>query len=133
MDIKIDTSAVQKRMDDMLAKIEHVRRYDLKNTMSDWQVQDMHRHKPFTMRWLKAFKVQTKVRPHSLYETERSARYQRREGGRIIRLAARGSRRAGPVFRAFEPKTSTRPILRTELEYRLMERMREMIQEKLTW
>src|SRR5215475_293447 len=133
MDITIDTAAVEQRLNDMLKKIEHVRRHDLRDTMSDWQVQDMHRNRPFTMRWLKLFKVQTRVRPHSLYETKRSAQYQRRQGGRIVRLAARGSRRAGQVFRQFEPKMSTRPYLRAELKVQLLGRMRDMMQEKLTW
>jgi hypothetical protein len=69
------------------------------------------------------------VRPHSRYEVERSAAYQRHEA----RLVLRGGRRVLSRLEHWEMKTSTRPILRDELLQRLRERLVEMLKAKVNW
>jgi hypothetical protein len=139
MKIEIDTEAVEKRLTEMRDKITHFKRYDLGAEMSDWQVEDMDRHKPFTMRYRREGKAQTVIRPHSLYEMLRSegvslATPQRRHFARVVRKHLKR-----PVGRQYFTRLrehrhwSTRPILRAQLEHQLFNRMVELMRQKLTW
>jgi len=117
------TAAIEYR--EMEEKIDHLKSVDLGNELSDWQTQDLHRHRPFTMRSRRAGRAATVIRPHSLFEVKRSAAYQRRMGRRV----ARGGRRAMVWFTRWEVLRSMRPILRPEM----LERLSEIVSEKLKW
>jgi hypothetical protein len=124
---------VQHKVDHMLQSIDHLKRVDLGAELSEWQTEDLHRNKPFTMRYRRAGRAVTVIRPHSLFEVKRSAAYQRKAGRRLIRLAKRPSRKAAAAFRAFQARISARAILRQEMLERLVERLGEMVAEKIKW
>jgi hypothetical protein len=137
-DISLDTKDVDRRLDEMAAKIRHFKSVDLGQEMSAWQTEDMHRHRPFTMRFRKEGKVQTTVRQHSLYEMLKSE-------GVILESKVR-SRYARAVKKHLKHPVkrlrlryrehrhwSQRPILRAALEQTLGERMVRLLEEKLSW
>jgi hypothetical protein len=124
---------VQHKVDHMLQSLEHLRTTDIGRELSDWQVEDLNRNKPFTMRYRRAGKAQTVIRAHSLFEVKRSQAYQRRGALKLIRLTKRPSRRAAAAFRLIQQRTSMRAILRAEMLERLVERLGEMAAEKLKW
>jgi hypothetical protein len=132
MEISIDVSALEKKITTMLAQIDHFKRVDIGAELSDWQTHDMHRHRPFTMRSRAKGKATTKIRPHSLFETKRSALARER----ILRRARASARRRKEFFAA-PPRSirrwSSRPILRQELEDVLDNRLRTAFREKLKW
>jgi len=132
--IEVDATKLLERIDGMIKKIDHFKRVDLGNELSAWQTEDLHRNRPFTMRSRARGTATTKIRPHSLYEVEHSARAQMRYAQRMRRR----TRRIGsiaitpsplPMFRHW----STRPILRSEMIQRLIERMNTALAEKLKW
>ena len=125
--------AVQHKIDHMLQSLDHLKRVDIGHELSEWQVEDLNRNKPFTMRYRRAGRAETVIRPHSLFEVKRSQAYQRKAGRRLIRLTKRPSRKAAAAFRAFQMRTSARAILRAEMLERLVERLGEMAAEKLKW
>jgi len=125
--------AVQHSVDHMLQSIDHLKSVDIGRELADWQVEDMHRNRPFVMRYRRAGRAVTVVRPHSLYEVERSARYQCKAGRRLIRLMKKPSRKAAAAFRLFQARVSARAILRQEMYEKLVERLGEMAAEKLKW
>jgi hypothetical protein len=129
LDISVDTAALSKRMAEMLGKIDHFKRVDLGTGLSDFQTQDMHRNRPFTMRSRARGVAVTKVRPHSLYEMEHSAMATKRIQ-RYLRSTSKRRRKKAPRFSAH---TSTRPILRPQLLSVLQERMTALLAEKITW
>jgi hypothetical protein len=124
----IGAEAVEKRLADMAEKIRHAKAVDIGTELSDWQTEDMHRNRPFTMRSRAKGKATTIIRPHSLREMKHSLRYQRRMGRKV----ARGGKRAMLTFSRWEVKTSMRPILRSALEEQLMERVMAL-RERLKW
>jgi hypothetical protein len=133
-EIKIDTEAVEQRLAEMAEGIEHLKRVDLGQELSDWQSEDLHRNRPFTMRSRAKGRAATVIRPHSLYEIERSIAYQRRGGRSFARLVSgKAGKKTLARYLAFEPKTSMRPFLRPAMYERLVERMVEMAEEKLKW
>jgi hypothetical protein len=129
IDLKIDTEAVLKKCVGMLAKIDHFKRVDIGTGLSDFQVDDMHRHRPFTMRSRARGRAVTKVRPHSLYEMEHSRRATRRIV-RYIKSKAKRRRKQAPRFYMH---TSVRPILRAEMYSALDTRMTNLFIEKIKW
>jgi hypothetical protein len=129
MNITADPSAIIKRLNEMLGKLDHFKRVDIGQELSAWQTEDMHRHRPFTMRSRRKGQAATVIRPHSLYEIKHSERYQRRMARRVIR----GTKKSMAAFARWEGKTSMRPILRAELYQRLQSRMDALLNEKLTW
>jgi hypothetical protein len=134
--IEVDAEAleaVQHKVDHMLQSLDHLGRTDIGRELADWQVEDMHRNRPFVMRYRRAHKAVTVVRPHSLFEVKRSERYQRKAGRRLIRLMKKPSRKAAAAFRLFQARISARAILRAEMLERLTERLGEMVVEKLKW
>jgi hypothetical protein len=126
--ITVDASGPLATITAMLHQIDHFGRVGIGTEMSDWQVEDMHRHRPFTMRNRSQKKASTMVRPHSRYEVNRSRMAQRR-------IARRARRKSGPLAVAAQPqaRTSTRPILRAELLVGFTKRMTEAMHEKLQW
>jgi hypothetical protein len=121
----------------MAQSLEHLRTVDLGRELSEWQVQDVHRNKPFTMRYRKAGRAVTTFRPHSWKQVKKSILYQRR-GGKLLPMALGRRTRKGFLtamarYHAFQPITSTRPYLREELVEQLAERLLEMAQEQLKW
>ena len=127
--IKIEGGAdLYATIDGMIQKLDHFKRVDIGDELSAWQTEDMHRHRPFTMRSRRAGRATTKVRPHSLYEVKRSALAQRRVF-RSIRKQLGKMVTYIPHFLRW----SRRPILRTELYDRLCTRMGDLLQEKIKW
>jgi hypothetical protein len=133
LDISVDAEALSKKIDGMIIKIDHFKRVDLGAGLSDFQTEDMHRHRPFTMRSRAKGMATTKIRPHSLYEMEHSLRATRRVQrfikGRLT-SPAKIRRRKPPRFYVH---TSNRPILREELYSVLEERMVNLLEEKIKW
>jgi hypothetical protein len=117
----------------MAQSLEHLRTVDLGHELSAWQVENVGRDKPFTMKFRKAGRAQTVFRPHAWKQVIRSRRYQRRGGRAILRLAARPSLKAARAVGRFQGLTSTLPILREELVEKLGERLLEMAKEQLRW
>src|SRR5215831_4537153 len=115
MELSIDVSGLVKAVDGMIHRIDHLGRVDIGAELSAWQVDDLHRHRPFTMRNRRAHTATTKIRPHSKYETQHS----RRAFGRAVRRILRDK---PTMYRHW----STRPILRKEMYDRLCERLRTM-------
>jgi len=142
MDISldIDTAALEKRFTRMAEKIDHFKRNTMGSVMSDWQVEDMHRDKPFTMRWRAQGRAQTVVRPHSLYEMIKSqgvllpVKQQRRaiKGLRKNQLTYKLRRGFYKSLREHR-RWSTRDILRKELIDMLMAREWNALQLNLKW
>ena len=87
--------------------------------MSDWQVKDMHRHRPFTLRSRR--KVITKVRPHSLREVLGVKRYLAKKAGKRL------PRRRPHLH------WSTRPILRAALKAKLFQEMTDAFHRAISW
>jgi hypothetical protein len=80
MGIELDTKAIERRLEGMIQKIDHFKRLDVGAELSHWQTEDMHRHRPFTMRSRRAGRAATIIRPHSLYEMKGRRRFARRTG-----------------------------------------------------
>src|SRR6516225_6782530 len=98
----------------MAQSLEHLRTVDLGHELSAWQVENVGRDKPFTMKFRRVGRAETVFRPHA-WQVIRSRRYQRRGGRAILRLAARPSLKAARAVGRFQDLTSTLPILREEL------------------
>ena len=119
--------AVQRKIDDMAHKIGEIKRNDLGDELAEWQEQDMNRSKAYVKRVRRG--VMTTVRPHSRFEMLASRRYQRR----MLRRIKTGTRAAARAWMEFQARTSMRPILRAQLKERLVERMTNLLREKLRW
>ena len=132
LEITIETAELEKQFTSMIEKIDHFKRVDIGNELPDWQVQDMHRNRPFTMRSRARGRAVTKIRPHSLYEVERSAKAR----GRVIARLRRQARRAGQYFVAPTQvirRWSSRPYLRRSLLDVLIDRLRRCFEDKIKW
>src|SRR5262249_42704151 len=131
--IDVQTGPVLARLNGMLDQINHFKRVDLGAGLSQFQTDDMHRDRPFTMRSRGRGTAATIVRPHSLYEMQQSALAQRRfvrARARYERFLSSGKRvrkRKAKYIRiatgAFYARHSTRAILRAELLSALAARM----------
>jgi hypothetical protein len=126
--ISIDTKALSERLGVMIAKIDHFKRVDIGQGLSDFQTADMHRDKPFTMRSRAKGMATTKIRPHSLYEVKKAERTRRK----VIRRFAKATSISPAVARAYL-QYSSRPILRSEMYDVLGTRMTTLLAEKVTW
>jgi hypothetical protein len=125
--ISVDIDPLSKRLGAMLAKIDHFKRVDIGAGLSDFQTQDMHRYRPFTMRSRAKGLAVTKIRQHSLYEMQRSGKATKRMQRYVRSMAKR------PKIPRFYAHTSTRPILREDMLARLDERMTRLLNEKIKW
>jgi hypothetical protein len=133
IDISIDSMALSKRIGMMIAKIDHLKRVDIGIGLSEFQTEDMHRNRPFTMRSRAKGMATTKIRPHSLYEMEHSARASKRVR-RFLRInpktQMRRRRRKPPrIYLHY----SNRPILREEMFSIFVGRMTRIFEEKIKW
>jgi hypothetical protein len=123
--VSADVSGPLASINGMIRKIDHFKRVDIGQELSAWQVEDMHRKRPFTMRNRSRGRATTLVRPHSRYEVNRSRMAQRR----LARRAKRASFTGSAVYR----KWSMRPILRAELLTVLTRRMSDALGRLLVW
>jgi hypothetical protein len=126
--LTVDASGPLATIGSMVRQLSHFGRVGIGQEMSAWQVEDMHRGRPFTMRNRAAKTAATLVRPHSRYEVNRSRKSQRR----IARRARKHGELLALVSQPTRPR-STRPILRAELEVKLHERMSEAFRRELQW
>jgi hypothetical protein len=105
-----------KKFEDMQEKIKDLEHEGLVDEVRNWEVQDVHRHRPAAKR-RRGGRVQTLFRPHSRYEMMKSRRA-------VRKLFRRGR---------YIYKRSMRPILRQVMIDRLQERVNELLVEKLKW
>jgi hypothetical protein len=143
IELDIDTKALSDTVNRMIAQVDHFKRVDIGTGLSDFQVQDMHRHRPFTMRSRAKGLAITKIRPHSLFEVERSAQAAARLARYRRALARAAAQRAfGKRVRKYRRRHttqrlyrhwSTRDILRAEMIAVLTDRMVNLIHTKITW
>ena len=130
-----DVSGPLQLITGMINKVDHFKRVDIGMTMSQWQTEDLHRHKPFTMRSRAKGTAATVVRPHSRFEVLRS-RYAERGQARVAKLLAKPRKRAYrgklAIYRNYR-RWSTRPILREEMYVTLTRRMSDALRAKLTF
>jgi hypothetical protein len=132
---KVDASKAHAAVDGMIKKLNHFRRVDIGMEMSAWQVQDMHRHRPFTMRSRAKGKATTVIRPHSLYEVqqrEKMTKGYERAVRRLLRQLAGSKRKVRKIPKPIH-RTSTRPYLRESMMHVLQQRMQRLLSEKLRW
>jgi hypothetical protein len=106
--------ALHARLTAMTTKLDHFNKVEMRQTMSTWQTDDLHRQHPFTKHTHN--RVQTTVRPHSRRELLGKRKYLRKV---LHQKLPRVRRRSHRIYR----RTSTRPILRAELWQSLVERM----------
>jgi hypothetical protein len=142
LEITVDSKALNDRLKGMIAKLDHFRRVDIGTGLSEFQTDEMHRDRPFTMRSRAKGIAVTKIRPHSLFEMKRSARAQ----GRFVRARKRYEEKwlpSGKKRRKRKPKYvvvaetyrrwSARPILRPEMMAQLKDLMDYFLHQKITW
>jgi hypothetical protein len=133
--ISVDTSKPHAAVDGMLRKLTHFRRVDVGMELSNWQVEDLHRNRPFTMRSRGRGRAATVIRPHSLFEVEQRARITKgyeRAVRRLLRQLAGGKRRVRKIPKPIQ-RTSTRPYLRESMYQILQRRMQRLLRDKLKW
>jgi hypothetical protein len=120
----------------MIGNVTHLKRVGIGTALSEWQTEDMHRHRPFTMRSRAAGKATTKVRPHSLFEVNRSL-YAQKGMVRVQKLLAKPRKRAYrgqfAIYQFYRARTSTRPYLRDSMFEALTVRLGELLQKELSW
>jgi hypothetical protein len=137
--VEVQNQAVLARLNKMVELIDHAKKVETGNALSTWQTEDLHRQKPFTMRFRAKGLAVTVVRPHSLYEMVRSegAALDPKSRRRLVRGLR--SKLGHPLGRKFLPSLrvhrhwSTRPILRSELFKKLAERATEVIAKEVSW
>jgi len=135
MKIQIDANKAHAAVDGMIKKLNHFRRVDIGYELSDWQVHDMHRHRPFTMRSRAKGRAATVVRPHSLYEVQQRGKITKgyeRAVRRLLKQLAGSKRKVRKIPKPIH-RTSTRPYLRESLYQILQRRMQRLMAEKLKW
>lgn len=124
-----DVARINAKLTSMVRKLDHFGKVELGQVMSGWQVEEMHRHRPFTMRWTgRKRQVRTVVRPHSLREVLGERAYRRK----ILHLktARRAPRQR---HRRLYRRWSSRPILREMLEAQLWKDMTEAFARAISW
>jgi hypothetical protein len=134
--ISVDVGPLSNSLGRMIAQIERFKSVDIGQGLSDFQTEDMHRERPFTMRSRAKGIAVTKIRPHSLIEMEHSIgrrlfwAQKVRKGAptHSFRLTSRKIRGA-----QLRPHWSTRPILRPELRAVLQARMTKLLEDKISW
>ena len=126
--ISLDTKPVSDALGAMIRRIDHFKRVDIGQGLSDFQTDDMHRGRPFTMRSRARGMATTKIRPHSLYEMKQSGKTRRR----AVRRFSKSTGVSPAVARAYL-KYSSRPILRSEMYQVLETRMKTLLNERIHW
>jgi hypothetical protein len=140
--IDVEAGGVLARLNGMLDQINYVKRTGIGAELSKFQTEDMGRDKPFTMKSRAAGRATTIVRPHSLYEMERSAAASHRFRRATIRYekflaSGKKRRKRKPRYVAIATsgyrRWSTRPILRSTMLAKLRDRLDDMLNAKLRW
>ena len=140
--IQIDISAISERIAHARNRIIHFKRVDIGAELSAWQMHELNRHRPFTMRWRAQGRAQTKIRPHSLYEMMRSEGMaltdrQKRAGMKALRKYAKHPITRRERARLLHPREhrhwSTRPILRAEMLALLKQHLSQCMEDKIHW
>ena len=124
--ISLDTKPVSDALGAMIRRIDHFKRVDIGQGLSDFQTDDMHRDRPFTMRSRARGMATTKIRPHSLYEMKQSGKTRRR----VVRRFSRNRPACRRRWRGTICKYSSRPILRSEMYEVLETRMKTPARRK---
>jgi len=132
---KEDIKRLETRMENMIKHIAHIKSVDLGNTLSDWQREDLHRHRAFTMKSRAKGRATTVIRQHSLYEMQQSVRAQRKVKRVVAALQAgkRVRKKRLHFYLGYQQPYSTRPILRDEVYRLLPPRLSTMLREHLKW
>jgi hypothetical protein len=135
--LSIEANVPEDKIGSMIAAIDHFKRVGIGHVMSEWQTEDMHRHRPFTMRSRAKGQAATVIRPHSLFEVQRSA-YAQRQVGRLQKLLAKPHSARYQYRGKLAPyrqwrRWSTRPILRSELLSTLQSRLDAAMTKLLKW
>ena len=134
LNISIDVDKAQRRMGDMMVNIRDFGHIDVHDELIDWQVEDMHRHYPnvdsdqeyvswFTLIWPRSRTYDQTHKRSALHNRRLGQQRQRRALSSMPRL--KGTRE--------EHFGSGRPILRPALFNRLIERMDDLLGERLGW
>jgi hypothetical protein len=119
MPIEFDTLDAELKLNDMMLKIRSLAETDIPQEFHDWQVEDMRRTYP-EVEGPTFLTSETMIYP-------RSRTYSSRGKSRTA------APRRAPVRRRGIALQANRPILRPELFDKLVERMAEMLKDKLTW
>jgi hypothetical protein len=109
-------SEITNKLEEMEGKIKSLEHEGLVDETRNWEVQDVHRHRPGAKR-MRGGGARVIFRPHSRYEMMKSRRA-------VRKLFRRGR---------YIYKRSIRPILRQVMIDRLKERVSELLSEKLKW
>jgi hypothetical protein len=119
--VDIDVEAIEKRIDDMLHKLNHFGAQDMPDQLFNWEAEDLHRRKPWVskkpMRSRRMRRAMTIIRPHSVSEMKRSH-------AALIRAHRRHQQAR---------HWSTRPILRHVLWEKLKKEMEALMPSLLSW
>jgi hypothetical protein len=118
--ITLDTSRLEATLDSMLEQLK-LFPDDMASELTEWQTKDMRRRYPNTE--IKGDSVETDVWPTS--------RLQEQDRTKIRAAMKRGVIRKKPG--SVRGGSSTRPILRTELYEKLVARMTDLMEERLSW
>jgi mRNA-degrading endonuclease YafQ of YafQ-DinJ toxin-antitoxin module len=129
--VTCNTTKVTKRILKMTRRLRHIKQVEVGTMLSDWQTQDMHRHRPGTKRYRGLGKALTLVRPHSLYEMEHSKAYGRKLT-RIAKRSSRSKRKRDYVLPTSYLLASQRPILREVLQDKLIGRF-QTLRDSIRW
>ena len=135
LQVEVDVSEVEKLIGRMLTAIDHFKRVGVGLLLSIWQTGDLHRHRPFTMRSRARGMATTVLRPHSLFEVQRSLAARRRQA-RLLKLLAKPRKRAyhGKLLSSQNYRTwSQRPILRAEMLTQLQKEFHDKAEQQLHW
>ena len=124
--ISLDTKPVSDALGAMIRRIDHFKRVDIGQGLSDFQTDDMHRGRPFTMR--------SRAKGNG-DDQDQATLALRNEAGRKDAAARRAPVFAkSPVFprrwRAQYLQYSSRPILRSEMYEVLETRMKTLLDER---
>jgi hypothetical protein len=127
--ISADVVETLERLGDMENNIRDFAHIDIHDELLDWQVEDMHRQYPNIDSDQEYVSWFTQIWPRS-----RTYDQTHRVQGRVVRKASRRSR--APSL-ATTPRltvsAASRPILREALFNRLVQRMTDLLGERLTW
>ena len=126
--ISADVIDAIERVSDMQLNIRDFGHIDIHDELLDWQTEDMHRHYPNIDSDQEYVSWFTQIWPRSRTYDEAH-----RVHGRVMRMSSRRSRtpRLATVPRL--ARGAKRPILRPALFNRLVQRMSDLLGERLSW
>jgi hypothetical protein len=129
--ISADVVETLERFGDMENNIRDFAHIDIHDELLDWQVEDMHRQYPNISSDQEYVSWYTQIWPRS-----RTYDQTHKVQGRVVRRRASAAAQRAPSL-ATTPRlvrgAASRPILREALFNRLVERMTDLLGERLTW